>query len=454
MNYGDDQIGGRNVTGEHFSYQGDYDIAFRHLYIARNILGDLKQNMAFNGITSDNIKRVLRNGVIIFCSSIMVPGQADIDKINIDSMNFKEEEKEKLIVLGYIVYSQLNLWAKLPNGQLAGFYSYDKPNSTYVAELYSEHPSLQYNGYPDFGGCKRLPLNEKDSAFTATQNISQEFEIMVYKDFTDTKEMTTSDLPPGETDWHDIYPDWIDYTSPRFVSAGPFYEDGMAPTTGFGQIIRRQDGAGAWWYGGWQATTTGMKFLYNETPYWPSSGLPNYESFGYDVLYMMPGSFTAEYSEEGIPVDEAYWGFVNPYTDEFQYAADTTTYPDAWIPDTDPYGEYYNPWYPWDFNPAWPGPFLDTVVHKWDVVETEVVNSVWPKITVPMSVPSGPHQIGRHTTTIGQSIPFNFEIFIHTTKGMVKRTITKTITSTVDNQDLVALTVNVGMEGKLEELVY
>lgn len=454
MNYGDDQLGGRNVTGEHFTYQGDYDLAFQHLPIARNLLGGLKENMFFNRITSNNIKRTLRNGVVIFCSSIMVPGQADIDRINIDTTGYKEEKGEKMIVLGYVIYSQIGVWAKLPNGQLAGHFSYDRPNSTYVAEAYQDNPDLQYNGYPDFGGCKRYKLNEKDSTFTATNNISQEFEIMVYKDYTDTKEMTTSDLPPGETDWHDIYADWIDYDSPRFVSQGPFYEDGMAPDSGFGQIVRRQDGAGAWWNGGWQSTTTGMKFLYNELPYWPTSSLPNYESFGYDVLYMLPGSFTAEYSENGIPVDEAYWGFTNAYNDEFQYAADTTTYPEAWIPDTDPYGEYGNPWYPWEPNPEWPGPFLDTIVHKWDVVETEVVNSVWPKITVPMNVPAGPHQIGRHTTTIGQAIPFNFEAYVHTDKGIYKFLIDKTVTSTTVNQDLIALTINVGMEGKLEELVY
>jgi hypothetical protein len=442
----DEHIGATEVNPVTFRFEGNLVLAKSHIIRSRVILGELKHRMQFNDIWQDMITRQLPDGTVIKASSIKGNnGSHDIDTIIISSPKDDPIKKEMLTIYGYIILHVSSLYVVLPNGKQAGQSAIDTPTQEESRVEYNGNQAFDYVGYPDFGGVKRIPLHARDE--DPSQFASNEFEELWFHDATATSVAVTS-TPPEGTTWEEIYSTWQPRKSPRITSSGPDYFEGWAGNTNLGTIVRRIDGDGLWIpTSPYQWTADGLILLDEEVPSYPVEFGAN----GHSVLIMMPSNdFSVKFSPIGVDKDSSYWGFTNSF-EEFEFDADVVNYPEAWIPDTTG-TEETNIWYPWLPNPAWPPEnpgSLDypvVTVHKWDVTLTETANlapGAYTGVKIPITVPFGPHRI----MTRGNE--FDYQVKIYTSQGVITRTVKQ------DNiDDKLSLTIVVGQEGRLSDLIY
>jgi len=421
LKFGDEELTGKELGPIRFSFNNEK--ARDYVGIARRYLGDMKQRMQLADITQLYGEKLLQDGTIIRMWSNK-NGAADIDLVDIMSpINPEEIKMLKVIILGYILRDYTGFYIKLPNGEESGPAPIDNPARLGENGNYTNHPAFTYNGYPDFGGCKRVPRNALDSDGNPTVYASAEFEELLISDETTTFDYVTPDPPEGST-WAEIYdPYWVEKDDFTEVN-GPNYSSdftGSAVT-----VKRREDGQGLEIYN-WHKLENGVRTQLAESEV-PADALSynDIDNYPWDGFYMIPGQIKTGYSAQIYADQAAYWGY------EFT----TTVY---------------------DF--VLTGPGTGEPEHKWDLTESQVVNFNQATLTVPMTVAAGLHQFVMRKYPPGFTTPnVATTLWIYTDNGIFKRTIDVSPPDGFDADGSVneytGLTIKVGIEGTLDELIF
>ena len=424
MDYDDKPIGGRNVTPNNISGVADTPPSLVAYYtpLAMSLMGYMKQRMTFNDLGYMRETHRQEDGTIITIESNR-NGLVPTDNILIDGRSTSKKKKGGDMIYGYILRDFTGFFVRLPNGEESMSAAIDNLDRLGEIGLHTNNPAFDYVGYPDFGGCKRIPTNAREvtpeGSISYTEYASAEFEHLVIGEFTTTYDYVTPPPPPPHT-WPDIYDYWVDKPDIHDVS-GPHYTDNFAPSAYAGAPWRRSDGQGlevASFH-----TFVDGKITVKDASEFTAAQL-NFEDIDnapWDGFYMIPGSVKFGYSPTVFTVEDDYWGY--------EY---TTTV--------------------WDYVILGPG--IGEPEHKWTYTETETVYKSQAELTIPISVASGPHQLVMRKVPPGYTTPpVSCEATIFARSGIIKRRVNISPPDGLTDE-FVGLTIMVGVEGNLADLIY